>query len=120
MVDGGPCDRQLPQRKNRVTGESRLVNQYLLYIAIAGRARAPRLGYPRTSVLPPLTKSQLRQFIAKQIAIYIPADFEEPNGNRYVANVEHLEVVARSDIATPWPARRDDRWCSITYRKFAN
>ena len=57
----------------------------------------------------PLTKTQLRQFIVKQIAIYVPADFDEPNGIRYVANVEHLEVVNRSDILTPWPARRDEQ-----------
>ncbi len=57
----------------------------------------------------PLTKTQLRQFVVKQVAIYIPADFDEPNGIRYVANVEHLEVVDRSEIPTPWPARRNEQ-----------
>ena len=57
----------------------------------------------------PLTKTQLRQFIVKQVAIYIPADFDEPNGIRYVGNVEHLEVVDRSEIPTPWPSRRNEK-----------
>ena len=57
----------------------------------------------------PLRKTQRRQYIVKQVAIYIPAGFDEPNGIRYVANVEHYEIVDRSAIRTPWPARRDEQ-----------
>ena len=57
----------------------------------------------------PLTKTQRRQFVVKQVAIYIPADFDEPNGIRYVADVEHFELVDRSEIPTPWPARRSEQ-----------
>ncbi len=47
--------------------------------------------------------------MVKQVAIYLPADFDEPTGIRYYADVEHLEVVDRSEIATPWSARREER-----------
>jgi uncharacterized protein len=62
----------------------------------------------------PLTKTQRRQFMVKQVAIYIPANFDEPNGIRYVADVEDFDVVDRSEIDTPWAARRDDRM--VLYR----
>jgi hypothetical protein len=32
----------------------------------------------------------------------------EPNGIRYVADVEHIEVVDRAEIQTPWPASRTE------------
>ncbi len=57
----------------------------------------------------PLTKTQQRQLMVKQVAIYLPADFDEPTGIRYYAAVEHLEVVDRSEIATPWRAGRVER-----------
>ncbi len=56
----------------------------------------------------PRTKSQRRQFFVKQAALYIPLGMQEPNGIRYVADVEHIEVVERSEIPTPWTARRND------------
>ena len=57
----------------------------------------------------PRAKTQRRQSMLKQLAIYIPAGFEEPNGIRYAADVEGFEIVNRSDIQTPWPARRNDQ-----------
>lgn len=57
----------------------------------------------------PLTKTQRRQFMVKQVAIYIPTNFDEPSGIRYVANVEHFDVVDRSAIDTPWAARRNEQ-----------
>ena len=56
----------------------------------------------------PLTKSQRRQFFVKQVAIYVPVGLREPNGIRYVADVEQIEVVDRSEIPTPWPARQSE------------
>jgi hypothetical protein len=54
----------------------------------------------------PKTKSQRRQFLVKQVALYIPMGLNEPNGIRYVADVEQIEVLDRSEIPTPWSARR--------------
>jgi hypothetical protein len=56
----------------------------------------------------PCTKSQRRQFFVKQVALYIPIGMGEPNGIRYVADVEHIEVVDRAEIQTPWPASRTE------------
>ncbi len=56
----------------------------------------------------PLTKTQRRQFAVKQVAIYVPAGFDEPNGIRYIADVTGFEIVDRSKIETPWPRRRSD------------
>ncbi|MCR9291890.1 MAG: restriction endonuclease-like protein [bacterium] len=57
----------------------------------------------------PLAKTQRRQYSVKQVAIYIPAGFGEASGVRYVANVEHYEILDRVEIATPWTANRDER-----------
>lgn len=62
----------------------------------------------------PFTKSQRRQFFVKQVAIYVPAGMREPNGIRYVADVEQIEVLDRSEISTPWTARRRERM--VIYR----
>ncbi len=32
----------------------------------------------------------------------------EPNGIRYVADVEQIDIVDRSEIPHPWPARRSE------------
>jgi uncharacterized protein len=56
----------------------------------------------------PRTKSQRRQFFVKQVALYIPLGMHEPNGIRYVADVEQIDIVDRSEIPTPWPARRSE------------
>lgn len=62
----------------------------------------------------PCTKSQRRQFFVKQVAIYLPIGMREPNGIRYVADVEQIEVLDRSEITTPWPARRSE--AMVLYR----
>jgi uncharacterized protein len=56
----------------------------------------------------PRTQSQRRQFAVKQVALYVPIGLREPNGIRYVADVEQIDVVDRSEIQTPWPARRHE------------
>lgn len=56
-----------------------------------------------------LAKTQRRQSMVKQVAIYIPAGFDEPNGIRYVADVQHIEILDRSEIHTPWVARHDEK-----------
>lgn len=56
----------------------------------------------------PRTKSQRRQFFVKQVALYVPLGIHEPNGIRYVADVEQIDVVDRSEISTPWPATRNE------------
>jgi hypothetical protein len=56
----------------------------------------------------PRTKSQRRQFFVKQVALYVPLGMHEPNGIRFVADVEQIDVVDRSEIPTPWPARRSE------------
>lgn len=55
----------------------------------------------------PRTKSQRRQFFVKQVALYVPLGMNEPNGIRYVADVEQIDVVDRSEIPTPWPAKHN-------------
>ncbi|QDV45801.1 hypothetical protein Enr13x_57040 [Stieleria neptunia] len=62
----------------------------------------------------PLTKTQRRQFFVRQVALYIPSGLNEPNGIRYSADVEQIEVVDRSEIPTPWPARRTEQM--VLYR----
>lgn len=57
----------------------------------------------------PFAKKQRRQYTVKQVAIYIPTGFEVPNGIRYVADVKHLEIIDRSEIPTPWTARRNEK-----------
>ena len=56
----------------------------------------------------PRTKSQQRQFSVKQVALYIPLGIGESNGINYVADVEQIEVVERSEIHAPWPARLNE------------
>ncbi len=46
----------------------------------------------------PRTNSQRRQFHVKQVALYVPLGMHEPNGIRYVADVEQIDVVDRSEI----------------------
>jgi hypothetical protein len=55
----------------------------------------------------PRTKSQRRQFVVKQVAIYVPTGLDEPNGIRYLADVEHVEIVNRAEILTPWAGKKD-------------
>ncbi|MFO0180621.1 MAG: DUF2357 domain-containing protein [bacterium] len=62
----------------------------------------------------PWTKSQGRQFAVKQVVIYVPSGLDEPNGIRYVADVEQFEVVDREEISTPWPTRREGK--TILYK----
>jgi hypothetical protein len=56
----------------------------------------------------PRAEFQRRQSLVKQVALYIPLGLPEPNGIRYVADVEHIEFVKRSEIETPWLARRSE------------
>ncbi|QDS94649.1 hypothetical protein FF011L_34290 [Roseimaritima multifibrata] len=55
----------------------------------------------------PYAKTQPRQYHVKQVAIYTPASLGSP-GIRHVADVRSFEIVDRSDIATPWPPRRNE------------
>ncbi len=54
----------------------------------------------------PYAKTQPRQHHVKQVAIYTPASLGNP-GIRHVADVESFEFVDRTDIATPWPPKRN-------------
>lgn len=56
----------------------------------------------------PRAEFQRRQSLVKQVALYIPLGLQEPAGIRYVADVEHIEFVKRSEIDTPWLARRSE------------
>jgi predicted component of viral defense system (DUF524 family) len=56
----------------------------------------------------PHTKSQRRQYFVKQVALYVPIGMQEPIGIRYIADVEQIEIVDRSEIPTPWPATRSE------------
>ncbi len=57
----------------------------------------------------PWAKYQRRQFIAKQVAIYVPMGLDEPSGIRYVADVQYVEVVDRDEIPTPWASRQEGK-----------
>ena len=63
----------------------------------------------------PLTKTQKRQFYAKQVAIYTPAGMNVPPGIRHTADVAHIEVRERRKIPTPWTPRRDREGLMIVY-----
>jgi len=62
----------------------------------------------------PLTKTQRRQFIAKQVALYLPSGLDEPSGIRYFADVEQIDVVDRAEIQTPWNANHREQM--VLYR----
>ncbi len=55
----------------------------------------------------PYAKTQPRQHHVKQVAIYTPASLGNP-GIRLVADVRSFDFVERSEITTPWPARRNE------------
>ena len=57
----------------------------------------------------PESKTQRRQYVVKQVAIYVPVGIGEPSGIQYFANVEDIEVRNRSDIKTPWDSRQNER-----------
>lgn len=55
----------------------------------------------------PLRKTQSRQFSVKQVALYQSGELSKPSAISYVAEVIDLVIVERSEIETPWPARRN-------------
>lgn len=60
----------------------------------------------------PKTDTQVRQFMAAKIAIYSPTRLASAPGLgavTHVADVESIDVVARREIATPWPPTRPDQ-----------
>ncbi len=60
----------------------------------------------------PKTDTQTRQFMAAKIAIYSPARIASDPGLgavTHVAAVESIDVLARREIATPWPPTRPDQ-----------
>jgi hypothetical protein len=46
--------------------------------------------------------------LLEQIAIYVPTGLDEPNGIRYLADVEYVES-DRGEILTPWAGRKNGR-----------
>lgn len=62
----------------------------------------------------PLAKTQPRQFAVNQVALYVPGEFGKPNNIGYGADVINLEIVERSQIKTPWLARRNGQM--VLYR----
>jgi predicted component of viral defense system (DUF524 family) len=60
----------------------------------------------------PKTDTQTRQFMAAKIALYSPARLASspgPGSVTHVADVQSIDVVARSEISTPWPPTRGDQ-----------
>ncbi|WP_164102539.1 DUF2357 domain-containing protein [Candidatus Laterigemmans baculatus] len=62
----------------------------------------------------PLVSSHRRQFFVKQVAIYVPQGFGQPAGIAYVADVERIDVMGRSQVGTPWRSRRTGQM--VVYR----
>ncbi|MEM7312702.1 MAG: hypothetical protein AAF497_06090, partial [Planctomycetota bacterium] len=62
----------------------------------------------------PYAKTQKRQLHAKQVAIYLPKGLNKRNGIHYIANVNHISVIERSEISTPWESKR--RGPMVLYR----
>ena len=56
----------------------------------------------------PRAKTQRRQKMVRKIAFYIPASQNEPNGIRYIAEIDGVEFVDRKNIETPWRPKRND------------
>lgn len=57
----------------------------------------------------PLLKTQRRQFVARHLAIYLPASMRGGTGAvAYRSEITSLEVVRRKDIPTPWFSRRGE------------
>ena len=65
----------------------------------------------------PLLKTQRRQFVARHLAIYLPASMRGGTGAvAYRAEITGLEVIRRKDIPTPWFTRRGEERLQILYR----
>jgi hypothetical protein len=64
----------------------------------------------------PLSKSQLRQLEAKQIAIYVPMSMAKRSAITHIADVREISLVRRSEIVTPWPSRLGNDKTMVLYR----
>lgn len=64
----------------------------------------------------PVRHTQRRQFAAHWVAIYSPTSLRVPGAVTHVAAVEHVEVLPRRDIPTPWPASRRPDELQVVYR----
>jgi hypothetical protein len=51
---------------------------------------------------------QPRQYSTRYVALYIPASIQAPGAIAYCARVSSIDVLTRSEIATPWSSRRKD------------
>ncbi len=66
----------------------------------------------------PLLKAQRRQFVAKHLALYLPASLR-PEGIgavAYRAEINSLDVARRRDIPTSWTSRRGGEQLQVLYR----
>jgi uncharacterized protein len=63
----------------------------------------------------PLTRTQRRQFVARWLALYSPAEPGQRGGVTHVAPIEAFEVVERCAIATPWRSSLPDPTQVVLY-----
>ncbi len=65
-----------------------------------------------------LLKTQRRQFVARHLAIYLPAPLRLAGVGAvaYRAEIAGLEIVRRQDIPTPWVSSRDGEKLQVLYR----
>lgn len=70
--------------------------EHLGWIKNTGQYYVPKTGQPR-------------QYDTRYVALYIPASMRQPGAVAYWARVLSVDVVKRSEIATPWNARHGDQ-----------
>jgi hypothetical protein len=63
----------------------------------------------------PLLKTQKRQYATRFVALYSPAAIRNPGAITHFARVEGLEVLRRSEIATPWSPRGSGEHLYVLY-----
>ncbi len=64
----------------------------------------------------PIVKTQLRQWATRWVAIYSPTALRRPGAVTHVAPVIDMHVKPRSEIATPWQAKRGHAELQAVYR----
>src|SRR5262249_4199859 len=63
-----------------------------------------------------LLQRQNRQYVVKWVAIYLPSALRQPGAVTRVAPVQTVEVLPRTQIATPWQSDRHSDELQVIYR----
>jgi uncharacterized protein len=102
------ADKVIPHRSHERAADWRIAasERVLVGVLRAGNEQehldwitAKRLYYVPASKQP-------QQYATKYVALYIPAALRHRGAVLFWASVNSIDVVKRTDIATPWPSRR--------------